>query len=89
MASFYQVPEPYNYSNQEVVDIRDTSRGRRRNADVTITYNPSAGFHAQNGRITNIQITVQSNNGEVYTINRRPRGGYDSDDWWINVSRRR
>lgn len=43
MASFYEVPEPYNYSNQEVVDIRDTSRGRRRNADVTITYNPSAG----------------------------------------------
>lgn len=43
MASYYQAAEPYNYSNQEVVDIRDTSRGRRRNADVTITYNPSAG----------------------------------------------
>lgn len=43
MASYYQVPEPYNYNNQEVVDIRDTSRGRRRNADVTITYNPSTG----------------------------------------------
>ena len=46
MASYYQNPEP-QISTLEVVDIRDTRRGRRRNArnnaDVTLTYNPTAG----------------------------------------------
>lgn len=41
--AYYQTPEPYYYSNEEVVDIRDTSRDRRRNADVTLNYNPISG----------------------------------------------
>lgn len=84
--AYYQAPEPFYYSNEEVVDIRNPYSNARRN--VTLTYNPTSGFHARNGRITNIQITVEANNGETFIINRRPNGAYQAGNCWTQVTRR-
>lgn len=39
--AYYQAPEPFYYSKEEVMDIRNPYSNARRN--VTLTYNPSSG----------------------------------------------
>lgn len=39
--AYYQAPEPFYYSNEEVVDIRNPYSNARPN--VTLTYNPTSG----------------------------------------------
>lgn len=88
MASFFAPGEPYYNSSEEVVDISSTySSGV--SSGVTLTYNPSTGFQVRNGRVKNITITVESYNGDTYTVTRLPNGDYQSSGWFTHATRRR
>lgn len=87
MASFFAAGEHYYNSPEEVVDISNAFSYS--SSGVTLTYNPSTGFQVRNGRVKNITITVESYNGDTYTVTRLPNGDYQSNGWSTQVSRRR
>lgn len=84
MASLYQPPEPFGLQ-EEVVEA--TKRFIPSNG-VTVSYNPrTRGFKVNNGRILKQSITVESGNGETYTITRNSNGVYEAD-WQTNLIQR-
>lgn len=85
MASPYEPDEPFGFQ-EEVVEAK---KWYSSSTGVKVSYNPiTRGFNVHNGRILKQSITVESGNGETYTITRNSNGVYEGD-WQTSVTRLR